>query len=467
MMRVLNRSVLLVIVASTASAQNTNRPLAPIDSLAGAITVNVANFASIPDIGGSAARLMTMIDETGTRRFFVSDMRGPIYSVSYDGRTVRQYVDVNDGRWGVDVNSQGRERGVQSFAFHPQFAQQGTPGYGKFYTWSDSRNNQATAEFQPGGGSNSHHTVLHEWTARNATADAYDGAAPRELMRFEQPFSNHNGGHVGFNPTARPGTPDFGLLYIGSADGGSGGDPLNLSQNMASGFGKVLRIDPMGRNSRNGKYGIPASNPFVNTQGALGEIYALGVRNPQRIGWDPSNGRAYLADIGQNTVEEISPMPAGGNLGWNMWEGSFRYGGRGGVDTSNARGDSRMVYPTVEYMHADPLMPGRHAATGVVVVRSGAVPALRNKVLFGDNPSGEVFWFDADQVPNGRSSGIHRVLFGAGGGTPTTLLQLIRQQNAEQGKAQASRADLRFGEGADGRVFLLNKADGTIRVIVP
>src|SRR6185436_18949648 len=111
-----------------------------------------------------------MLVEEAPRSGLVDDMRGPIYAVSYDGRTVTRYVDINDGAWGVDVQSQGRERGMQSFAFHPQFAQAGSPGYGKFYTWTDSRTNQATPDFKPGGGSNTHHTVLHEWTARTATA---------------------------------------------------------------------------------------------------------------------------------------------------------------------------------------------------------------------------------------------------------------------------------------------------------
>jgi hypothetical protein len=452
------------------SVVRAQRPLAPIDTVTGAIVVNVADFASIPDIGGSAARMMLMVDEPGTRRYFVNDMRGPIYSVSYDGKTVTPYVDVNDSTWLVQVQSQGRERGVQSFAFHPQFAQAGTPGYGKFYTWADSRINNAPADFKPLGGNNTHHMVLHEWTARDAKAATYDGAAPREILRMEHPFANHNGGMVVFNPLARSGGADFGLIYLGVGDGGSGGDPLNMSQNLGNAFGKVFRIDPMGRNSANGKYGIPATNPFAGGRrpDALPEIYAYGVRNPQRFAWDPSNGTMYVADIGQNIVEEISVVTSGGNLGWNIWEGSFKYPGRvGALDGSTARGDSSMIYPVVEFMHGDRPLSNRAAVTGVIVFRSGPVPALRNKVVFGDNPSGEIFWFDADKPPRGGSEGMHRILLRGKDGQPTTLLQLIREQNTAQGKQPASRADLRFGSGSDGRAFLLNKADGTIRVVVP
>jgi hypothetical protein len=451
-----------------ACAQTTNQPLpSPIDATDGVIVVDVAELASVPDVGGEAARMMLLVDEPGTGRLFVNDMRGPIYAVSYDGRTVARYVDIDDERWGVGVQSQGRERGFQSFAFHPQFGEQGAPGYGRFYTWTDTRDNQTAADFRPAGGDNSHHTVLLEWRATNAAAATYDGGPPRELARFEQPFSNHNAGHAAFNPVARPGDADYGLLYVGVADGGSGGDPLNMAQNLGSAFGKVLRIDPLGSNSANGEYGIPSANPFVGTAGALGEIYAIGVRNPQRFGWDPANGNMYLADIGQNIVEEVSPVTAGANLGWNSWEGSFRYEGRTGVSTTGARGDARITYPVVEYAHGDPALGGRNAVTGVHVYRAGEVEQLRGKVLFGDFPSGEIFHFDADRPPAGGNTGFRRVMLRMEGGEPTTLLELIRAKNAQQGKEPATRADLRFGSGADGKVYLLNKADGTIRVMVP
>jgi len=468
MRRTFKFAALLLIAGAGINAQPTSRPLPPIDSVRGAITVGVSDFAKVPDIGGIAARMMLLVDEPGTRRLFVNDMRGPIYAVSYDGKSVASYIDTNDSTWGHAVQSQGRERGMQSFAFHPQFGQRGTPGYGKFYTWVDVRATGPVADFRPAGGSNTHHTVLLEWSAKNAAAPTYDGGPPRELMRFEQPFANHNGGMLAFNPLARAGTPEFGLLYIGVGDGGSGGDPQNLSQNVASAFGKILRIDPLGNNAVNGKYGIPPTNPFASQPGGpLGEIYAYGTRNPQRFAWDPANGTMYMAEIGQNTVEEISTVPLGGNLGWNVWEGSFRFATRGGVDTVGARGDATMVFPVVEYQHDDPLFQRQVAATGVHVVRDNAIPSLRNTVVFGDNPSGEVFVFDADNPPRGGSAGIRRVLLKPASGTPTKLLELIRATNSAQGKASATRADLRFGAATDGRIFLLNKADGTIRVLTP
>ena len=342
----------VLVTAPPLFAQTSNDPFpVPIPSTEGVIRVDFVEFSSIPDIDGTPARMMRLVDEPGTGRIFVNDMRGPIYTVSYDGRTVTEYVDIDDPRWEVTVQSRSRETGFQSFAFHPQFSQPGTGGYGKFYTWTDSRNTDPAPDFTPSGGDDAHDTILLEWTARNPPGTSYDGRPPRELLRIEQPFGNHNGGQIGFSPLLSPGDADFGLLYVSVADGGSGGDPLNLAQNLASIFGKILRIDPLGSNSANGEYGIPAGNPFAGDGDAatLGEIYAYGVRNAQRFAWDPMNGNMFLADIGQNIVEKLTLVTAGANLGWNVWEGSFRFISRSEVDLANQRGDPSVTYPVVEW----------------------------------------------------------------------------------------------------------------------
>jgi hypothetical protein len=440
----------------------------PIPATEGAITVNFAEFATVPDNNNDAPRLMLLTEEPGTPRMFVSDMGGLLYRVSADGKSVTLYVDLRDAKWNVNVQAMGSERGFQSFAFHPQFNQAGASGFGKFYTYVDTTNMEPPPDFRPAGATgNTHDTVLLEWTAKTPGAAAYDGGPPRELIRFEQPFANHNAGHLTFNPLASPKSADFGLLYMGVADGGSGGDPLKLAQNRASAFGKILRIDPLGKNSANGKYGIPPANPFVkSTDGTLPEIYAIGLRNPQRFAWDSKTGAMYNADIGQNTVEEISPVTAGANLGWNIWEGSFTYAGRGGVGMDKPRSDPAMTYPVVEYAQADPLLQSSSAATMGVVYRQNEIKPLANLLLFGDNPSGEIFCVSADKLPNGGQDAIRRVLFNDGG-TSKTLLQLIQAKNSAQGKKPATRADLRFGPGPGGRIFILNKRDGIIRVIVP
>ena len=440
----------------------------PINATDDVIRMRLVEFATLPDIEGQreAPRPMTLIDVPASKRLFVNDMRGPLYSLSYDGRKLTKYLDVNAPEWKVPVQFQGEERGVQSFAFHPEFGKRGSKGYGKFYTYTDTSNMTPEADFKPTGKGHTHDTVLLEWTAKSHAAEVYDGGAPRELMRFLQPFGNHNGGHIGFNPLAGARDEDYGLLFIGSADGGSGGDPYNMAQDLKTGFGKVFRIDPMGTNSANGKYGIPASNPFVTRgAGVLGEIYAYGIRNVQKMFWDAKTRQMFVSDIGQNAVEEISPMTKGANLGWNVWEGSYRYAGRGRVTVGNPRADASMTYPVAEYDHADPILLRGMAAVGGFVYRHKALPQLTGKLVFSDFPSGEIFYVNGDHLPQGGQEPLRRILFEENGALKT-MLQLIQAKNAAQGKRPAGRADVRFGEGPGGAVFILNKQDNTIRKLV-
>ncbi len=172
----------------------------------------------------------------------------------------------------------------------------------------------------------------------------------------------------------------------------------------------------------------------------------------------------YVADIGQNVVEEISPVTSGANLGWNKWEGSYAYVSRQ-VDMTNPRGDKTMTWPIAEYDHTDPLVQ-RAAITGVYVYREKDIKQLQNLLIFGDNPSGEIFYLNADKLPNGGQDQIRRILFNDKG-TNKTLLQLIREKNAAQGKPPAPRADLRMGRGPGRQLFILNKRDGVIRLLVP
>ena len=213
--------VVALLFAAPVACQTANDPFSQPIAGGGPIVVGVTEFATIPGPEDSAPRIMNLIDEAGTDRLFVNAQQGPLFSVSYDGRSVTLYLDTNDSRWGYEVQSQVRERGFQSFAFHPRFAQSGQRGFGKFYTWTDILDTVPEADFlPPPGGRNSHDTVLLEWTALDPTAPTYDGGPPRELMRFEQPFPNHNAGQLAFNPTVEPDDPDFAMLYIGSADGG-------------------------------------------------------------------------------------------------------------------------------------------------------------------------------------------------------------------------------------------------------
>ena len=293
--------------------------------------------------------------------------------------------------------------------------------------------------------------MLLEWTAKDPAAAAYDGGAPRELFRVAQPFANHNGGQIALQPAGHGrARPSSACSTSGFADGGSGGDPFNLAQNLSSAFGKILRIDPLGNNSANGKYGIPAQQSVRQGRkpDTLGEIYAYGVRNPQRFSWDSKTGSMFVADIGQNTVEEISPVTAGANLGWNKWEGSFPYvKARAGGRIEDQRGEPRMTYPVVEYDHRDPLFQPRRDRPASIVYRADRDSrSSQHLLIFGDNPSGEIFYVDADKLPNGGQD-CHPPDPVQRQGHAKDAAPADSGEERAQGKEPATRADLRFGAG--------------------
>ena len=180
-----------------------NDPFTPIAATEGVIKVNFAEFATIPDTtDGQAPRMNLLIDEPASRRMFVNSMTGQLYSVSYDGKTVTLYLDINKY---APVQSGGSERGFHSFAFHPQFARRGTPGFGKLYAYTDTSDMTPTPDFLPLGTGHTHDLVLLEFTAKDPAAAAYDGDAPKELFRAVDPFTNHNGGQISFNPLVTSG----------------------------------------------------------------------------------------------------------------------------------------------------------------------------------------------------------------------------------------------------------------------
>ena len=464
--------VVALLIAGPAGAQISNDPFPePIPTSEGVIVVGLEEFAVLPDVDGAPPRMMVLVDEPGSGRLFVNDMWGFLHAISYDG-TVTTYLDAREPRWGLSVEAPAElalimEVGLQSFAFHPHFNVPGTAGFGKFYTWVDTDEMAPDPDFVPGGGDATHDIALLEWTARNPTAPTYDGGRPRELFRAEQPFDNHNGGRIGFNPLSSAGDLDFGMLYVGLADGGDAGDVLDIAQNLGSVFGKILRINPGGSNSLNGHYGVPADNPYARDgiEGTLGEIYASGLRNPQGFDWDSRTGDLLVADIGQSVVEKLSRVPAGADLGWNTWEGSYRVVSNTRVELSDPRREPWITFPVAEFDQQDPLLQPGSAATGVVVYRDDLIPQLTNRVLWGDLPSGEVFHVPADGLRDGGQAPIRRVLFRDGGGAKT-FLELVQAKNIEQGREPTPRADLHFGRGPNGRVFLLNKWDGVVREVV-
>ncbi len=441
------------------------------------VTVRTADFAFLPGSQDSPAEMMTLVDEPGAERLFVNDMNGTVFSVSYDGTRVFPYLDLRSPRWAFSLETKG-PYGVQSVAFHPEFGIPGAPGYGRFYTasdiWPDADGEAREFPLTKEGFAD---VVFLEWSAQDAAAEVYDGGPPREVFRRAGPVKVT----IGFNALVGPESSDYGMLFISLSS------PHGNPQNRRSVFGKILRIDPLGSDAPGGRYGIPADNPFVpagfsgvhpgreDRPEALHEIYAYGMRHPQRFAWDPDNGNMFVADIGAHTVEEISLVPRGGNLGWRDWEGSFRGArdedGSPGVTLDDPRSDPEITWPVVEFDHVDELFqPQAVAITGIVVYRDNAIPQLEDLMLFGDLVSGEVFYVKADELPAGGPEGMGRVLFFEDPSAPVTdsepahapepLLQMIQER-----KPKARRADMRLDRGPDGTVFLINKQDGVIRLL--
>jgi glucose/arabinose dehydrogenase len=191
------------------------------------------------------------------------------------------------------VGSMEYEQGLLGLAFHPQYKSNGL----FFVNYTDKRGD----------------TVIARYRVSNDPNRA-DPTSVKTILTIEQPFDNHNGGHLAFGPD--------GYLYIGMGDGGYGGDPFGHGQNRGTLLGKLLRIDI----ERGDPYAIPPTNPFVGQSGARGEVWALGLRNPWQFSFDRATGDLYIGDVGQERYEEINFQPAasrgGENYGWVVMEGN-------------------------------------------------------------------------------------------------------------------------------------------------
>jgi len=262
----------------------------------------------------------------------------------------------------------GGEQGLLGLAFHPDY-----PSNGRFYiNYTDRRGDTQVVEYR-----------------RRSALRANPGSA-RRLLSIDQPFANHNGGHLAFGPD--------GFLYIASGDGGSGGDPQGNGQRVDTLLGKILRIDVDAR-SGGRPYGIPADNPFTGS-GQRPEIYAYGLRNPWRFSFDRERGDIWIGDVGQGSREEIDFRPRGRargvNFGWSAFEGRSAFGG-------TARG-SRPVPPVAQYSHGQGC-----SVTGGYVYRGSRVPAMRGRYLFADYCSGRLWSMRAGPRPGGLREHTGRV----------------------------------------------------------
>ena len=289
------------------------------------------------------------------------------------------------------------------------------------------------------------HTVIARYTrdaqGRVVTTSRFDLVWPDGRAFIEQPFANHNGGHLAFGP--------YGYLYIGLGDGGSGGDPLNHAQNPNSLLGKMLRIDVGVDDADRRGYRVPGDNPFVDREpiAALTEIWAFGLRNPWRYSFDDwtrgGTGALVIADVGQSAREEVNwePRGAGGrNYGWRVREG------RNAFDTRLPAAYQPLTDPIHDYPRSD-----GQSITGGLVYRGSALDGMFNgRYFFADYVAGRVYSIGVALDERQEATAVDLlVLTDMLGGT------------AELGLISS------FGVDAAGEMYIVSYSRGRILKIVP
>ncbi len=374
---------------------------------------------------------------------YVSDQNGVLWKINLITGEKSQFLDVSDRLVSLGISGAGSfdERGLLGFAFAPDFQSNGL-----VYTYSsEPADGNSDFSTMPSGSQADHKSVILEWQANldNNIATSIQADSKRTVLEIEQPQFNHDGGGLNFGPD--------GLLYISLGDGGGADDvdgqpffggPMighgsGNAQDKSNPLGALLRIDPNTRDAANGRYGIPASNPFVAQNDALDEIFAYGLRNPFRFSFDREDGQLYLADVGQNDIEEINIIVAGGNYGWNKQEGSFLFNPNGEEDGSINRDEvaaqDDTINPIAEYDHNEGT-----AIIGGFVYRGKTIDSINGKYIFGDfsHPElsiGRLFYNNNEQVEE---------------------FQLTLQD-------QLDISVMGFGQDSHGEIYLLGNRTGT------
>jgi hypothetical protein len=394
----------------------------------------------------------------GSGRLFTNDMRGYLYVLK--NGAISLYLDLKS-KFPDFVDTPGLGTGFAFFAFHPEFAMNG-----KFYTIHSEAGRalaDRTPDYAPQGAIR-FHGVLVEWTTANPAADQFAAGTYWELLRIGFPSQFHNLQQISFHPTAQPGNLEYGLLYISLGDGEEQSPQTwtDAAQNLGRPYGKILRIDPSGRNSPNGRYGIPTDNPFVGQAGKLGEIWAYGFRNPHRFSWDTGGtGKMILGHIGEKNIESVVLGNKGANYGWNEREGEFLF----------QKSDSTHVYPLpandADFGYTYPVAMYDHdegrSIVGGFVYRGATITALQGKYIFGDIVNGRIFYSDESAMTEqamgvGHNAPVRELKLVDGSGAEVTLLGLL---------APSTRVDLRFGIDAGGELYVSSKQNGQIWQLVP
>jgi glucose/arabinose dehydrogenase len=291
----------------------------------------------------------------GSQRLFVVEQSGIIRIIKDNIVLSTPFLDIHERV----LYPGSSERGLLSVAFPPDYASKGY--FYVYYTRLDGNNQTSRFHLKPG---------------KPNEADPF---SEQSIILFNHPnYSNHNGGQLVFGPD--------GYLYIGTGDGGGGGDPQGNAQNPASLLGKLLRIDV---ESGVDPYQVPATNPYTQTVGYLGEIYALGLRNPWRYSFDRQTGDLYIGDVGQDTQEEVDFQPAsshgGENYGWNTLEGNLCYN-----PSINCVPPDRYAPPVAVYDHGTNDSNGC-SISGGGVYRGVNYPRMQGMYFYADYCKGRIW----------------------------------------------------------------------------
>jgi glucose/arabinose dehydrogenase len=378
---------------------------------------------------------------------YVVDQAGIAWKVNITDGTKSRFFSVQHRLVPLGAEGPGTfdERGFLGLAFHPNF---GNNGLLYTYTSEPVGGIPTFTSTLPPGIEPDHQNVVAEW---RVLAGGGVGMR-RELMRMDWPQFNHNGGDLVFGPDR--------MLYVSTGEGGSADDqgpghlPGGNAQNLGVPLGKVLRINVNGRNSRNGAYGIPADNPFASADGALEEIYAFGFRNPFRMSFDRSTGELYVGDAGQNDLEEVNRVVAGGNYGWNIKEGTLFFHPMSrevdGVASKNPPLNRPvppgLIDPIAQY---DTHHEG-HAVIVGSVYRGVDIPALSGRLVFGD--FSRLFNFPSGPNNYGRLFHVNAESLGRN-------LRAIREFHITPSNAP-NLAILGFGEDTRGEIYVLGNSSG-------
>ena len=406
------------------------------------IVLDLEFFSQLPssDTIPALAKMTKMEPLPQSNRLFINDQRVGIFELV--NTEPKLYLDLKTARPKM-VSKPGWGTGLGSFAFHPDFLQNGL-----FYTAHTEPGGTAPSDF---GYTDSLDVfmqwVLTEWKATDPSGEKFDGSS-REIFRIDNASQAHGMQELTFNPYSKKGDSDYGLLYIGFGDAGTAEKGFaNIANHKGLGiYSSILRIDPLGNSGKNGQYGIPENNPFAQIEGKAGEIYAYGFRNPNRIFWT-EEGAMYATDIGQHSMEELNRIEPGKFYGWPVREGTFvinPYGSFRQVFTL-PKDDAKLgvTYPLIQLEHDE-----------LAAIFAGYIMPYgptKGKLIFGDILSGRLFFADLHQKPKPEVQSL-KVRFE---GKEMTLEELV-----------GGRVDLKFGMDAEKNVYIMSKNQGNIYKIL-